>query len=214
MVNSNSNHCQLYLISPPNIQLEDFVVTLSEALTTGKVSCFQLRLKGSDDDAISRACEALLPICQSYNVPFIINDRADLAVQLGADGAHIGVDDISYSEARRLMGDDAIIGVSCYNSRHFAMVAAEEGADYIAFGAFFPTATKTPRSRAELELLSWWQQTTTIPCVAIGGISVNNCSALIEAGADFIAVISGVWDHPDGPSAALLHFDKLCSGGN
>ena len=214
MVNSNSNNCQLYLISPPNIQLEDFVITLSEALTTGMVSCFQLRLKSSDDEAISRASEILLPICQSYDVPFIINDRPDLAAQLGADGTHIGADDISYSEARRLLGDDAIIGVSCYNSRHSAMVAAEKGADYIAFGAFFPTTTKTPRSRADLDLLSWWQQTTTVPCVAIGGISVNNCSTLIEAGADFIAVISGVWDHPDGPSAALLHFDKLCSGGN
>ena len=214
MVNSNSNNCQLYLISPPIIQLEDFVITLSEALTTGMVSCFQLRLKSSDDEAISRASEILLPICQSYDVPFIINDRPDLAAQLGADGTHIGADDISYSEARRLLGDDAIIGVSCYNSRHSAMVAAEKGADYIAFGAFFPTTTKTPRSRADLDLLSWWQQTTTVPCVAIGGISVNNCSTLIEAGADFIAVISGVWDHPDGPSAALLHFDKLCSGGN
>ena len=209
-MNSNSNNCQLYLISPPKIQLEDFSVTLSETLNTGVVSCFQLRLKDSDDEFIDKASEALLPICQNYDVPFIINDRPDLAAQLGADCTHIGVDDMSYNEARSLVGNDAIIGVSCYNSRHTAMIAAEQGADYIAFGAFFPTATKTPRTRADVELLQWWQQTTTIPCVAIGGISVHNCGPIIEAGADFIAVISGVWDHPDGPSVALRNFDKLC----
>lgn len=211
-MNSNFNKCGLYLISPPDIQLENFSVTLSEALKTGVVSCFQLRLKNSDDASIKTASEMLLPICQNHDVPFIINDRPDLAAQLGAGGVHIGIEDISYRDARRLVGDDAIIGVSCYNSRHTAMIAAEQGADYIAFGAFFPTATKTPRTRAELELLSWWHQTTTIPCVAIGGISVNNCTPVIEAGADFIALISGVWDHPEGPSAALIHFDKLCSG--
>ena len=115
----------------------------------------------------------------------------------------------SYGEARRLLGDDKVVGVSCYDSRHQAMVAAEAGADYVAFGAFFPTATKTPRSRATPDLLEWWHDLTTVPCVAIGGITTDNAALVIEAGADFLAVISAVWDHPDGPAAAVTAFNHL-----
>jgi len=214
MLSSSTGECQLYLISPPEFRLDDFRIKLSEALETGKVSCFQLRLKNVADVDIRIASKALLPICQNHGVPFIVNDRPDLAAEVGADGTHIGADDIGYKEARRLVGKKGIVGISCYNSKHTALVGAEAGADYIAFGAFFPTTTKTPRTRAELELLTWWQQTTTVPCVAIGGITVNNCTPIISAGADFIAVISGVWDHSDGPSAALVRFDKLCSPSN
>jgi len=214
MLNFSPGKCQLYLISPPEFRLDDFRIKLSEALQTGKVSCFQLRLKNATDAGIRIASEALLPICQNYGVPFIVNDRPDLAVEVGADGTHIGADDIGYKEARRLVGKKRIVGVSCYNCKHTALVGAEAGADYVAFGAFFPTTTKTPRTQAELKLLSWWQQTTTVPCVAIGGITVNNCGPVISAGADFIAVISGVWNHSDGPSAALVRFDKLCSPSN
>jgi len=210
MLNPGTGECQLYLISPPEFRLDDFGIKLSEALETGKVSCFQLRLKNATDVDIRIASEALLPICQDNGVPFIVNDRPDLAAEVGADGTHIGADDIGYKEARRLVGDEGIVGVSCYNSIHTALVRAEAGADYVAFGAFFPTTTKTPRTRAELEVLTWWQQATTVPSVAIGGITVNNCAPIISAGADFIAVISGVWDHSDGPSAALSQFGTLC----
>jgi thiamine-phosphate pyrophosphorylase len=214
MLNYRAKGCQLYLLSPPEFRLDDFRIKLSEAVATGKVSCFQLRLKNAIDVEIRTVSDALLPICHDQGVPFIINDRPDLAIEVGADGAHIGADDISYNEARRLIGNEGIVGVSCYNSTHIALGAAEAGADYVAFGAFFPTTTKTPRTRAEVELLTWWQQATTVPCVAIGGLTVNNCAPVIGAGADFIAVVSGVWDHPDGPSAALLQFDKLCSSLN
>lgn len=208
--NENSPPCQLYLISPPDFEIRDFSLNLIAALETKYVSCFQLRLKGAEDTDILRVGKALLPICRDYNVPFILNDRPDLAAKLKADGTHVGQDDMDYTDARQWLGNDAVVGVSCYDSTHMAMVAAESGADYVAFGAFFPTTTKQPRTQATPKLLSFWQQTTTVPCVAIGGINVNNCSVLIQAGADFLAVVSGVWDYPGGPSKAVCHFNKLC----
>ena len=214
MLNSSTGKCQLYLISPPEFRLDDFRIKLSEALETEKVSCVQLRLKNATDVEICIASQTLLPICQDNGVPFIVNDRPDLAAEVGADGTHVGADDIGYKEARRLVGEEGIVGVSCYDSKHAALVEAEAGADYVAFGAFFAPTPKTPRTRAELELLTWWQQTTTVPCVAIGGITVNNCTPVISAGADFIAVISGVWDHSGGLSVALSQFDKLCLPSN
>jgi thiamine-phosphate pyrophosphorylase len=167
----------------------------------------QLRLKGASDDEIRRATAALMPIAQERGAAFILNDRPDLAAELGADGVHIGAEDTPYAEARRLVGPDAIVGVSCYASRHEAMEAAEAGADYVAFGAFFETRTKEPRARAEIELLSWWSEMMTVPCVAIGGITPANCGPLVAAGADFLAVVSAVWDHPDGPDAAVRAFE-------
>ena len=208
--NQRISACQLYLISPPTFEVKDFSVNLIEALATTHVSCFQLRLKGAEDEDIMNTARALLPICRDFEVPFILNDRADLAAELKAEGAHLGQDDMSYKSARQWLGKDAIVGVSCYDSTHTAMLAAESGADYVAFGAFFATTTKKPRTQATPHLLSLWQQTTTVPCVAIGGITVENCSRLIKAGADFIAVVSGVWDHPEGPSAAVNQFNKLC----
>ncbi len=202
--------CQLYLISPPDFEVRDFSTSLHAALATTHVSCFQLRLKGVEDEDILNAGRALLPICRDFEVPFILNDRPDLAAELKAEGAHLGQDDMSYKNARQWLGNDAIIGVSCYDSSHAAMVAAESGADYVAFGAFYATTTKKPRTQATPQLLSLWQQATTIPCVAIGGITVDNCPPLIKAGADFIAVVSGVWNHPEGPSTAVNHFNQLC----
>jgi len=206
---SRSGHrCRLYLITPPALPIDDFADQLTLALKAGDVACLQLRLKNADDAAIRTASARLMPICHDYDVAFILNDRPDLAADIGADGVHVGENDASYAEARRLMGGDAIVGVSCYNSRHLAIGASEEGADYVAFGAFYPTETKQPPERAEPELLTWWQDVTTVPGVAIGGITTDNCGALVQAGADFLAVISGVWGHRDGPGTAVAEFNK------
>lgn len=204
-----SQRCRLYLLTPPSLEPRRFVESLKAALAAGDVASLQLRMKTTVDDAIRRAVEVLMPVAQSAGVAFIINDRPDLVAELGADGAHIGQDDLSYSEARALVGKDAIVGVTCHASRHLAIGAAEAGADYIAFGAFFPTATKDPKARADIELLRWWSELMTVPCVAIGGITVETAPPLIEAGADFLAVCAGAWNHPDGPAAAVRQFNAL-----
>ena len=169
----------------------------------------QLRLKDVSDDEVLRAGERLMRIAQSRDVAFIVNDRPDLAKKLGADGVHVGQEDAPYAEARALLGPDRIIGVTCHNSRHLAMEAAEAGADYVAFGAFYPTATKEPKTRAEPEILTWWQDIMEAPCVAIGGITIQNALPLVEAGADFLAVAAGVWAHADGPEAAVRQFNRI-----
>ncbi len=195
--------CRLYLITPPEIELESFAPALEAALEAGDVACLQLRLKEADDDTVRRAGERLLPICEARDVPLLINDRPDLAARIGAAGAHVGAEDASYAEARERLGAEGMVGVSCYDSRHRAMEAAASGADYVAFGAFFPTETKTPRAKADLHLLKWWSSLMVVPCVAIGGITAENCGPLVENGADFLAVIGGVWSHPDGPEAGV-----------
>ena len=151
-----------------------------------------------------RAVEALAPIARNRDVAVILNDRPDLAAKLGCDGVHVGQSDASCAQARRIMGQEAMIGVTCHDSRHLAMEAAEAGADYVAFGAFFPTATKETVYRPEPEILTIWQETMQIPCVAIGGITADNAEGLAAAGADFLAVSAGVWSHPDGPAAAVV----------
>ena len=182
---------------------------LKGALGGGDVASFQLRLKDVDDDHIRRAVDILRPIVQGAGTAFILNDRPDLAAELGCDGVHVGQEDAPYAEARRLMGPDAIVGVTCHDSRHLAMEAAEAGADYVAFGAFFSTATKQPKTQASIELLSWWSDMMVVPCVAIGGITVANAPPLVAAGADFLAVSAGVWDYADGPEAAVAAFNAL-----
>src|ERR1700761_4281767 len=201
--------CRLYLVSPPHLSPANFAIPLREALDGGDVASFQLRLKHVDDDAIRRAADLLRPIVQAAGAAFILNDRPDLAAELGCDGVHIGQEDAPYAEARSLMGPDRIIGVTCHASRHLAMEAAEAGADYVAFGAFFPTKTKEPKTQADIDLLRVWSDVTVVPCVAIGGITIANAPALIEAGADFLAVAAGVWEHPDGPEAAVRAFNNL-----
>ena len=200
--------CRLYLISPPRLSPANFVIPLREAFDGGDVASFQLRLKHVGDDEIRRACDMLRPIVQAHGAAFILNDRPDLAAELGCDGVHIGQEDGTYAEARRAM-PNGIVGVTCHNSRHLAMEAGEAGADYVAFGAFFPTATKEAKTRADIELLRWWTQDMVVPCVAIGGITVENAPPLVEAGADFLAVASGVWEYPDGPEAAVKAFNAL-----
>ncbi len=200
--------CRLYLITPERIEVPSFAERLAAALDAGDVACLQLRLKGQSDDEVRRAGAALLPVCAEREVAFIVNDRPDLAAELGADGVHVGQDDDDYTNARALMGQDRIVGVTAHDSRHLAIEAAEAGADYVAFGAFFPTATKTPKSHADLALLEWWSGLMEVPCVAIGGITVANCDALVGAGADFLAVVSAVWDAAEGPAAAVADFNR------
>ena len=208
------NNCQLYLITPPQIDdAAGYLEALKAALDEGDIACLQLRLKSIDgasapDDEILKLAEAILPITNTADVALLINDRPDLALKVGADGAHIGQTDSSYDDARALLGDDASIGVTCHNSRHLGLVAGEAGADYVAFGAFFPTQTKAASTVAEPDLLEWWSHATTVPSVAIGGITPANCRPLVSAGADFLAVSSAVWSHPDGPGAAVKAFTQ------
>jgi thiamine-phosphate pyrophosphorylase len=121
-------------------------------------------------------------------VAVILNDRPDLAARLGCDGVHVGQDDGGCAQARKIVGPDRMVGVTCHDSRHLAMEAAEAGADYVAFGAFFPTSTKEAKTTADREILSIWQETMQLPCVAIGGITPQNARGLAAAGADFLAV--------------------------
>lgn len=201
-------HCRLYLITPANLDAS-FDDALKRALDGGDVASLQLRLKDVADEDVMRAGERLMRIAQARDVAFIVNDRPDLAKRLGADGVHVGQEDASYGEARAFLGPDKIVGVTCHNSRHLAIEAAEAGADYVAFGAFFPTSTKEAKTGADVELLSWWQEMMTTPCVAIGGITVANAGSLVAAGADFLAVASGVWDYAEGPATAVRRFNDL-----
>jgi thiamine-phosphate pyrophosphorylase len=180
---------------------------LAAALDGGDVACVQLRLKDVSDDLIRQACDVLLPVAQQRDVAFLLNARPDLAAATGCDGVHVGQQDASYAEARRLMGPDRIVGVTCHDSRDLAIDAAEAGADYVAFGAFYPTTTKPSRYRPEPDLLAWWSEMMTVPCVAIGGITPQNCAPLVRAGADFLAVVTAVWNHPEGPGAAVREFN-------
>lgn len=201
--------CRLYLISPPKLSAANFITPLREALAGGDVASFQLRLKDVEDDAVRRATDVLRPLVQSHGAAFILNDRPDLAAELGCDGVHVGQEDASYADARAAMGPSRIVGITCHDSRHLAIESAEAGADYVAFGAFFPTRTKSPKTQADIELLRWWSELMVVPAVAIGGITVANAPSLIEAGADFLAVSAGVWEHPDGPEEAVKAFNAL-----
>lgn len=205
--------CRLYLITPPVIaDLEAFARDLEAALAAGDVAALQIRLKPADDATIRAAVERLAPVARAHGVAVILNDRADLARATGCDGVHLGQGDGTVVEARRLLGPEAMIGVTCHDSRHLAMEAAEAGADYVAFGAFFPTATKATTHRPDPDILTVWQETMEVPCVAIGGITVETAPLLAAAGADFVAVSAAVWACPDGPAAAVKAFNAALGG--
>jgi thiamine-phosphate pyrophosphorylase len=201
-------NCQLYLVSPPDVG-GDFPDRLAAALEGGPVAAFQFRVKGVGQHEAARLAEPLQRLCAAREVAFIVNDDMALAKRLGADGVHLGQGDGDPREARALLGPGAQIGVTCHDSRHLAMEAGEAGADYVAFGAFFPTATKEVRHHPEPAILSWWATLFEIPCVAIGGITPANGRALVEAGADFLAVCAAIWDQPDGPAAAVKAFQPI-----
>lgn len=202
----------LYLITPPALPdlpafAEEVRRVLGEAKgTPAEVLCLQLRLKDVDDGEVLRAAESLLPICRDHGAGFLVNDRADLAARAGADGVHLGQSDGSVEDARRLLGQDRDIGVTCHNSIHLAMEAGEAGADYVAFGAFYPTGTKEVEHWAGLEILTRWSAMATVPCVAIGGVTAANAAGLLDAGADVLAVSGAVWNHPDGAVAGVHAF--------
>jgi thiamine-phosphate pyrophosphorylase len=204
---AREDRCRLYLVTPAKLEPKPFAEALKRALDAGDVASVQLRLKDVPDEAIRRAVDALRPVAQSRDVAFILNDRPDLAAATGCDGVHVGQEDMGYAEARAIVGRDAIVGVTCHDSMHLAMEAAEQGADYVAFGAFFPTSTKDAKYHATPELLRNWSAAMVVPCVAIGGITPENCAELVEAGADFLAVVSAVWDAPDGPDGAVRRFN-------
>ena len=201
---------QLYLITPPRIDA-CFAATLAEALDGGEVAALQLRLKDHSRDEIVALAPELIKIAQSRGVAVIMNDDVSLAAELGCDGVHLGQSDGNVKEARAKLGKGGMLGVTCHESRHLAMEAGERGADYVAFGAFYPTTTKETATIAEIDLLRWWVELFEVPCVAIGGITVENAAPLIEAGADFLAISSGVWTHTDGPAAAVAAFNALCA---
>ncbi|WP_010544890.1 thiamine phosphate synthase [Sphingomonas elodea] len=184
--------CQLYLISPLDVT-GGFADRLRRALGAGPVAAFQFRVKDVDQHQAAKLAEPLQRICADAEVAFIVNDSVSLAKRLGADGVHLGQGDGDAREARAILGPNVQIGVTCHDSRHLAMEAGEAGADYVAFGAFYPTSTKTTEHRPEPVILSWWSALFEIPCVAIGGITPANASPLVQAGADFLAVSHAVW---------------------
>jgi thiamine-phosphate pyrophosphorylase len=200
--------CQLYLISPQDVG-GAFPDALAAALDAGPVAAFQFRVKDIDQHEAARLAEPLQRICSARDVAFVVNDSMALAKRIGADGVHLGQSDGDPREARLLLGPAAQIGITCHDSRHLAMEAGEAGADYVAFGAFFPTATKEVRHRPDPSILSWWSTLFEIPSVAIGGITPDNGRVLVEAGADFLAACGAVWGHEDGPAAAVRAFQQI-----
>jgi thiamine-phosphate pyrophosphorylase len=194
--------CRLYLVTPPVLDAASFRDALAAALDAGDVAAVQLRLKDLPEDALRHAIDLLRPVAQARGVALLLNDRPDLAVATGCDGAHVGQEDMPAPEARRLLGG-LTLGVTCHASRDLAMQAGDDGADYVAFGAFFPSSTKDAPIRADPEILQWWSELMELPCVAIGGITAANCAPLVQAGADFLAVSAAVWAHPDGPAGGV-----------
>lgn len=201
------NTCSLYLISPQEVG-GSFPQRLVAALEPGLAKAFQLRVKHIDEHQLARLAEPLQRICGDANVAFIVNDSMRLAKRIGADGVHLGQSDGDVREARALLGPSAQIGKTCHDSRHLAMEAGEAGADYVAFGAFYPTATKPSEYRPDPSILTWWSTLFEIPCVAIGGIKPDSGSALVSAGADFLAVCQGVWGKDD-PAGAVRAFEGV-----
>ena len=196
--------CQLYLISPLDVG-GPFPERLARALGAGPVAAFQFRVKGIDEHEAARLAEPLQRICGDADCAFIVNDSIALARRLGADGVHLGQEDGLVAEARERLGREVQIGVTCHASRHLAMQAGEAGADYVAFGAFFPSETKASEHCPDLELIEFWAAVFELPCVAIGGITPANCAPLVTAGADFLAVSHAVWGGDEAAAVAAFH---------
>jgi thiamine-phosphate pyrophosphorylase len=199
---------QIYLISPPQIELKDFSVKLEKALKTGLVPSFQLRLKNYSTLEVKKISQEIKKICDNNNCLFLLNDFYEIALEVGASGVHVGIDDKKISQIRQNSPKNFVIGASCYDSKHLAMEAGEQGADYISFGAFFETQTKISRGKPTVEILNWASEMLNLPIVAIGGINDKNCVELVKNGADFLAVISYVWQHPKGVEIAIKNLHQ------
>ena len=215
----SNDKCKLYLISPPSFDLDIFSEELDETLSSSEVPVFQLRMKQKSSDGyftsteteekIITACKKLIPICHKNKTIFILNDNVDIAKKVNADGVHLGDEDLGISQARKILGNDKIIGASCYGSKDLAYNAGNAGANYVAFGQFYETKTKKPKGKPNLDILEFWRDFTTIPSVAIGGIKVENCEPIVRAGADFISVVTGVWNYEKGSVQAVKDFNKI-----
>jgi len=199
---------QIYLISPPQIELKDFSVKLEKALKTGLVPSFQLRLKNYSTLEVKKISQEIKKICDNNNCLFLLNDFYEIALEVGASGVHVGIDDKKISQIRQNSPKNFVIGASCYDSKHLAMEAGEQGADYISFGAFFETQTKISRGKPTVEILNWASEMLNLPIVAIGGINDKNCVELVKNGADFLAVISYVWQHPKSVEIAIKNLHQ------
>lgn len=195
--------CRLYIITPETFELYPFADSLGKALDAGDVAAVQLRLKNAPDDVWKRAIDVLRPVCRSRRVEFLLNDRADLVASAGCDGAHVGQEDMPASEARRLMGPGRTLGVTCKSSHDLADRAVRDGATYVAFGAFYPSTSKQVLNLADPEVLRRWVQRSKVPACAIGGITASNLAPIVQAGASLLAILGGVWSHPDGPAAGV-----------
>ena len=195
---------QIYLISPPKIELKAFSSKLENALKTNLIPVFQLRLKDYPQNEITAIAKEIKKICDDNNCLFLLNDFWKIAIEIEAGGVHLGDEDALISEVRKNSPENFTIGASCYNSRHLAIEAEENGANYFAFGSFFPTTTKVTKAKADNEILTWANELLNLPTVAIGGINSQNLAPLVKSGADFLALISYVWNHPSGEKAAIL----------
>ena len=204
--------CQIYLLTPPQIpDITEFERALEDVLSAAPIAALQIRLKDSAPQDIAQVANRLMPLAHGYGTMVIINDDPEIALETGADGVHLGQNDMDIKSAKEMLKPGVIAGVTCHNSKEMAFKAGSGGADYIAFGSFFESTTKPDARPADLELLTWWHETMEIPSVAIGGITVDNAKLVIEAGADFIALSSGVWDYQKGPARAVKRLSELCA---
>jgi thiamine-phosphate pyrophosphorylase len=205
--------CKPYLITPPSFDPVPFADLLASALDAGNINCAQIWMPKSEADEVKRALDILLPVCHQRDVALLVCDHVDLVAPSGADGVHLAsrpvdAEDVSdVRAARKVLGEDAIVGVSCFSSRHRALEAAEKGADYVSFGPCFPSANTTYTDYLELDLLTWWNAYIEVPAVAIGGITAENCGDLVKSGVDFLAASSSIWSHPEGPANAVTAFN-------
>ena len=186
----------IYAVTPEHRSGAELIAAVASAVEHG-VRAVQYRDKSADPERRRRDAEALLEVCRARNVPLIINDDVDLVLAAGADGVHLGRDDEALAAARSRLGDDAIIGVSCYDEPDRALAAARNGADYVAFGSFFPSVTKPGAARATTGLVAAVRPRIGIPIVAIGGITPENAPPLLECGVDLLAVVNAVFGAPD-----------------
>ncbi len=202
----------LYAITPDWVDTEKLLRAVRLALQGGS-RVLQYRNKSADTQLLLQQAQALRLLTREFSATFIVNDDARLAVQVDADGVHLGGEDGSIAAARGVVGQEKLIGVSCYNRSPLAHEAMKQGADYVAFGAFFPSSVKPCAVQADIALLRAARKELDAPIVAIGGITQQNGATLIEAGADALAVISALWNAPDIEQAAKEFSNLFQQGG-